>query len=63
MDEVGQCGYYIENKTQYDWFPGKSQNSKKFIAKFKQGFVDFVTLPALPHLVVGPIGGATWVIY
>ena len=24
------------NKTQYDWFPGKSQNSKKFSAKFKQ---------------------------
>ena len=26
----------LENKTQYDWFPGKSQNSKKFSAKFKQ---------------------------
>ena len=25
-----------KNKTQYDWFPGKSQNSKKFSAKFKQ---------------------------
>ena len=24
------------NKTQYDWFPGKSQNSKKFSSKFKQ---------------------------
>ena len=24
------------NETQYDWFPGKSQNSKKFSAKFKQ---------------------------
>ena len=24
------------NKKQYDWFPGKSQNSKKFSAKFKQ---------------------------
>ena len=24
------------NKTQYDWFTGKSQNSKKFSAKFKQ---------------------------
>ena len=24
------------NKTQYDWFPGKSQNSKKFNVKFKQ---------------------------
>ena len=24
------------NKTQYDWFPGKSQNSKKFSAKCKQ---------------------------
>ena len=24
------------NKTQYDWFPGKSQNSKKFSANFKQ---------------------------
>ena len=26
----------IINKTQYDWFPRKSQNSKKFSAKFKQ---------------------------
>ena len=25
-----------KNKTQYEWFPGKSQNSKKFSAKFKQ---------------------------
>ena len=25
-----------KNKTQYDWFPGKSQNSKKFSAKFNQ---------------------------
>ena len=30
MDKFGP------NKTQYDWFPGKSQNSKKFSAKFKQ---------------------------
>ena len=35
-------GYFINrpkiqfNKTQYDWFPGKGQNSKKFSAKFKQ---------------------------
>ena len=28
--------YKEQNKTQYDWFPGKSQNSKKFSAKFKQ---------------------------
>ena len=27
---------FINNKTQYDWFPGRSQNSKKFSAKFKQ---------------------------
>ena len=27
---------HMINKTQYDWFPGKSQNSKKFSAKFKQ---------------------------
>ena len=26
---------YAKNKNQYDWFPGKSQNSKKFSAKFK----------------------------
>ena len=26
----------LANETQYDWFPGKSQNSKKFSAKFKQ---------------------------
>ena len=25
----------IINKTQYDWFPGKSQNSKKFHTKNK----------------------------
>ena len=25
-----------KDKTQYDWFPGKSQNSFKFNAKFKQ---------------------------
>ena len=28
--------YLKSNKTQYDSFPGKSQNSKKFSAKFKQ---------------------------
>ena len=27
---------FSHNKTQYDWFPGKSQNSKKFSAKLKQ---------------------------
>ena len=28
--------YVNKNNTQYDWFPGKSLNSKKFSAKFKQ---------------------------
>ena len=27
---------FYTNKTQYDWSRGKSQNSKKFSAKFKQ---------------------------
>ena len=26
----------LHNKAQYVWFPGKSQNSKKFSAKIKQ---------------------------
>ena len=29
-------GSFHTDKTQYDWFPGKSQNSFKFNAKFKQ---------------------------
>ena len=29
-------GHFYQNKTQYDWFPGKNQNSKKFSAKIMQ---------------------------
>ena len=32
----GRNGNFLPNKTRYDWFPGKSQNSKKFSAKFKK---------------------------
>ena len=27
------------NKTQYDWFPGKSQNSKKFHTKTRHSMI------------------------
>ena len=29
LNENHKISFYT-NKTQYDWFPGKSQNSKKF---------------------------------
>ena len=45
-------------ETQYDWFPGKSQDSKKFSAKFQQnqtttknhrGFLTFLGVKILPE--------------
>ena len=32
-EDIGSKGHFSANKTQYDWFPGKSQNSKKFRTK------------------------------
>ena len=36
FEDISSKGHFSAKKTQYDWFPGKSQNSKKFSAKFKQ---------------------------